>query len=75
MDREPSPRPNSAHSSSERILRNPVDYRSINSPTGFNDGELDSDTSAVISRYKYYSKLAPHSNSGLVGSAAFDLIF
>ncbi|KAH3693263.1 hypothetical protein DPMN_192667 [Dreissena polymorpha] len=55
--RRPPPR-NNARISTERLLRNPVDYQSISSG-GILPGIPDVSISAVISRYKYYSRLAP----------------
>jgi hypothetical protein len=43
--------------------RQPVNYNSISSNSY---GSHDSETSAVVSRYKYYTKLAPHSDSSFV---------
>ncbi|OWF48889.1 sodium-coupled neutral amino acid transporter 9-like [Mizuhopecten yessoensis] len=40
-----------------RRVRRPVQYYSINTPTH------DASTMAVVSRYKYYSRLSPHRNS------------
>lgn len=62
-----SPRGNSNRRASElgRNLRQPVQYNSVNSihtSTGSYSSH-DSNTAAVLSRYKYYNKLAPHSDS------------
>ena len=53
------------------FYRQPVQYNSINSvhtSTGSYTSH-DSDTAAVLSRYKYYNKLAPHSDSTFVSTA------
>ncbi|XP_052775192.1 sodium-coupled neutral amino acid transporter 9-like isoform X1 [Mya arenaria] len=64
--RDPSPKPKPySPQKTERILRNPVTL-SGGSSSGSNYGSTDSTTSAVISRYKYYSRLAPHSDSSFV---------
>ena len=48
------------------FFRQPVQYNTINTSTGSYSSSHDSDTTAVLSRYKYYTKLAPHSDSTFV---------
>lgn len=62
ISREPSPRPYSSRRQSESLLRQPVSYQSISSSYN-GTSHHDSHTTAVISRYKYYNRLAPHSES------------
>lgn len=57
--REPTPRPLLERNASDNRIRQPVNYQSTNNSYGSHDSE----TSAVISRYKYYTRLAPHSES------------
>ncbi|XP_060606237.1 neutral amino acid transporter 9-like isoform X2 [Ruditapes philippinarum] len=63
VSRGPSPRqllPVLDRRVSDGRQRQPVNYNSISSNSY---GSHDSETSAVVSRYKYYTKLAPHSDS------------
>ncbi|XP_045159990.2 sodium-coupled neutral amino acid transporter 9-like isoform X3 [Mercenaria mercenaria] len=59
--RGPSPRPLLERRVSDGRLRQPVNYQSLSGSSSY--GSHDNETSAVISRYKYYTKLAPHSES------------
>ncbi|XP_063399290.1 neutral amino acid transporter 9-like isoform X3 [Mytilus trossulus] len=61
---KPIPKKSAEKEASQQRTRQPVNYASINNPNS--GSHEDERASAIISRYKYYNRLAPHGSNNFL---------